>query len=106
MTAGEEWVGGKRYTALGDWSRSEEMPGRRRRPTIAVALSRVLVRIGVVESLCCASCGCWRITTRVAVWMGCAGRAWQRHTGLGREQLEQMDRQCDGDGDSGAAAVV
>ena len=51
MTAGEEGVGGKRYTAGGDWSRRGERPWRRRRVTTVVELRRHLVRTGTVESL-------------------------------------------------------
>ena len=92
--------------ALGDWSRSGERPVRMRRPTMMVALRRVLDITGEVESLWCASCGCWRITTWVLVRIGCAGSVWQRHTGAGREQLEQMDRRPPADSSSVVPAGV
>lgn len=41
--------------AGGDWSSRGERPGLRRRLMMAVELARHFVRIGVVESLCCAS---------------------------------------------------
>lgn len=43
--------------AGGDWSRREERPGFRRRLIMVVELAKHLVRTGVVESLCWASCG-------------------------------------------------